>query len=299
MRTQVGLLRAATQLARLVPLDMAGCIAQLAGAWIAPRLAGTSHLAGNLARVGVADPGASAARGVGSYGRYWVDTFRLPTLPAAVIDRRFSYSGYDHIIEVQRAGHTPIMVLPHLGSWEWAAAWLGRIAGQHVMAVVERLEPDEVFEWFVDLRQSLGVEIVPLGRAAMGRLVRAATERDRIICLLADRDLGGNGVPVDFFGRRARLPAGPALLSLRTGSPLLPVAIYDYGRTRRCVVEPPIWPERSGSLRRDAAALTQQVADALAALIGSAPHQWHVLSPVWDAQRPDGSQPPSHDTVSS
>lgn len=280
-----------------MPLDVAGRIAQWAGAWLAPRLAGTAHLAGNLALVGVADPEASAAQGLGSYGRYWVDTFRLPTLPDAVIDRRFSYSGYDHILDVQRTGHSPIMVLPHLGSWEWAAAWLGRIAGQPVMAVVERLEPPEVFDWFVDLRQSLGVEIVPLGGAAMARLARAATEGNRIICLLADRDLGGNGVPVDFFGRRARLPAGPAVLSLRTGSPLLPVAIYDCGRTRRCVVEPPIWPKRSGSLRTDAAALTQQVADALAALIGSEPHQWHVLSPIWDPAEPDGSQPPGHDTV--
>lgn len=285
MEMRVGLLRLGTQFARAVPLDVAAAGADRIGRWYAPRLAGARRLSANLARAGVADPEESARRGTGYYGRYWVDTFRLPTLSRTVIDRRFSYTGYHHILDVQRAGRTPIMVLPHLGSWEWAAAWLGRVVDQHVIAVVERLRPPEVFEWFADLRASYGVEIVPLGSDAMTRLVQAVQEQAGIICLVADRDLAGKGSPVEFFGHRTTLPSGPALLSLRTGSPLLPVAIYDRGRTRRCVVQPPIWPQRDGTLRADVSALTQRMADALAALIAQDPAQWHVLSPIWTDHR--------------
>lgn len=281
MAMGTGLLRLGTQVARAVPLDVATAGADRIGRWYAPRLVGARHLSANLACVGVADPDESARRGIGYYGRYWVDTFRLPTLSRTVIDRRFSYTGYHHILDVQRSGRTPIMVLPHLGSWEWAAAWLGRVVDQHVIAVVERLRPDEVFRWFAEVRASYGVEIIPLGADAMTRLVQAVRDQAGIICLVADRDLAGNGSPVEFFGRRTTMPWGPALLSLRTGSPLLPVAIYDRGRTRRCIVEPPIWPKRDGTLRADATVLTQRVADALEALIARDPLQWHVLAPVW------------------
>ncbi len=235
----------------------------------------------NLRTVGVADPGSAGRSAIGYYARYWVDTLRLPTVSAEVLDRRFSFAGYDHIREVQRRGCTPIMVLPHLGSWEWAAAWLGRICHQHVIAVVERLEPPELFEWFASTRNSYGVEIVPLGSQAMARLMTAAREQAGIITLVADRDIAGTGIPVRFFGAEASLPAGPAILGLRTDSPLLPVAIYDSGPTRSCEVRPPIWPTRSGGFRADVAAITQQVASELEDLIRAAPEQWHVLTDIW------------------
>lgn len=250
---------------------------------VAPHLPGTETLRQNLAQTGVEFPRAAATAGIGNYARYWIDTLALPTMPTVELDRRFSYLNYHHIREVQREGQTPIMVLPHLGSWEWAAAWLGRVADQHVIAVVERLSDESVFDWFVSTRSSYGVDVIPLGPTAMAKLVAATKGSNRIICLLADRDIAGNGVEVDFFGARASFPAGPALLSLRSGNPLLPVAIYDDGRTRRCQVLPPIWPHRNGRLKDDLISTTQGVAKQLEALIAAAPDQWHVLSPVWMA----------------
>jgi len=245
---------------------------------------GTAALERNLRMVGVDDPRASAREGIGGYASYWVDTLRLPTLANRVTDRRFSYIGYHNIRDVQATGVAPIMVLPHLGSWEWAAAWLGRIGHQKVVAVVERLEPPEVFEWFRATRESYGVNVVPLGTDALRQLVAVAADTSSIICLVADRDIAGNGQAVSFFGRTTTMPGGPALLSFRTGSPLLPVAIYDRGATRECRVMAPIWPERKGKLRDDVNGMTQEVAHALEPLIAAAPEQWHVLTDLWDRE---------------
>ena len=55
------------------------------------------------------------------------------------------------------------MALPHLGGWEWAGFWLAQVQDIPVTAVVEQLEPPELFEWFVGLRRSFGMEVVPLG----------------------------------------------------------------------------------------------------------------------------------------
>jgi KDO2-lipid IV(A) lauroyltransferase len=230
---------------------------------------------------GTQDPAGLARKGIGFYAKYWVDTLKLPRQRSEVIDRRFSFVDYHHILDVQQSGATPIVVLPHLGSWEWAAAWLGMVDEQRVAAVVEKLEPPALFEWFRATREAYGVEVIPLGPDAFKTLMVKAKLGDSVICLVADRDIAGTGVEVDFFGHATALPGGPAVLSLRSGSPLLPVAVYDRGSTRECRIHPPLWPERSGRLRDDVVLTTQRVARELEHLISEAPAQWHVLSEIW------------------
>jgi KDO2-lipid IV(A) lauroyltransferase len=239
----------------------------------------------NLRRVRGADLGPEElARGVNetfeSYGRYWAESFRLPTLSRAALDGPFTEEGYEHIKAARAEGHGPLMVIPHLGGWEWAAFWLTRVEDVGVTAVVEPLEPPELFEWFVDFRRSLGMEIVPVGPDAATRIA-AAVKRLDVICLLADRDIAGTGTEVEFFGERTSLPSGPALLALRTGAPLIPCAVYFQGKGIHTVVRPPLVVERQGKLRDDVTRLTQDIAHALEALIREAPEQWHLMEPNW------------------
>lgn len=219
-----------------------------------------------------------------SYGRYWLDSFRLPSMSVAELDRHHTYEGYEHIKVARAGGHGPLMVIPHLGGWEWAAFWLTRVEDVGVTAVVEALEPPELFEWFVEFREQLGMSVVPLGPEAASR-VAAAVKRLDVICLLADRDIAGTGTDVEFFGERTTLPTGPALLALRTGAPLLPCAVYFRDQGIHTVVRPPLPIERRGRLRDDVARITQDVAFALEELIRAAPEQWHLMEPNWPSDR--------------
>lgn len=221
-----------------------------------------------------------ALQGFASYGRYWAETLKLPRLSPETIDQGFGVEGYEHILHARSDGYGPIMVLPHLGGWEWAAAWLGRVADIPVTAVVEPLEPSDVFNWFDDLRSSYGINVVPLGPQALGPVVRAVRAR-HVVCLLADRDLTGSGIEVDFFGGRTTMPVGPALIARRTGAPLLPTAVYFEGNQRICRIRPPVVVDRTGSLRSDLKSTTQRLAAELEILIDAAPEQWHVLQPVF------------------
>lgn len=226
----------------------------------------------------------------GAYGRYWVDTMQLPSLPVDVVDAGFSVTGYERILEVQATGIGPILALPHLGGWEWAAAWLGRVAEQPIAAVVEQLEPLDVFEWFREVRQAYGVEVIPLGPEALPSLVKSIKAAS-VVCLLVDRDIVGNGVEVEFFGHPTRLPSGPALLARRTGAPILPAAVYFDGATAHCKIGPAIEVDPSTRLRPYLTETTQRVAHALEDMIDEAPGQWHVLQPVWPRSSPDGLAP--------
>jgi KDO2-lipid IV(A) lauroyltransferase len=184
-------------------------------------------------------------------------------------------------LEAAFEGETgPICVMPHLGGWEWAGFWFARVHKWPVSVVVERLEPEEVFDWFVEFRTSIGMNVIPLGPAA-GREVIRAVKAKHLVTLLADRDIGGSGIDVEFFGERTTLPAGPATLALRTGAPLLPIAVYFDGDGHRGVVRPALPVERTGSFRQDVARITQDVAHAMEDLIREAPEQWHLMQPNW------------------
>ena len=156
--------------------------------------------------------------------------------------------------------------------------------------MAERLKPEGVYQQFVAYRESLGMEIIPtVGRraAAAGRARGPAARRRMCVPLLADRDLSARGVEVEFFGGRTRMPAGPALLALRTGAPLYVVSLwYDGDRPRGRLDGPiPVPPPESGALDARVQALTQQIADALAAGIAEHPADWHMLQKLWLADR--------------
>ena len=221
----------------------------------------------------------------GSYARYWLESFRLPGTSRQALDAGFSVDGFEQIREACDAGTGVILALPHLGGWEWAAFWLAEVHDLAVTAVVEPVEPPELAEWFLGLRRSIGINAVPLGPTVGTEVVKALRE-DHVLCLLCDRDLGGGGVEVEFFGERTTLPAGPATLALRTGAPLCPTAVYFDGDRRHAIVRPALAVERQGRLRDDVARITQDLAGELEWLIRRAPDQWHLMQPNWPSDRP-------------
>jgi KDO2-lipid IV(A) lauroyltransferase len=287
----------ASAASRLLPLDVLCELAGGVGGRVGPRVlpAKADQLARHIQRtrpdVGGPELRAAVTRGFGTYARYWAESFRLPRLSARTIDRGFSVIGYERVQAALDTGIGPILVLPHLGGWEWAAAWLGRIVGVRVTAVVERVEPPDVFDWFVELRQAYGIDIVPLGPDALAKLVKAV-KAGNIVCLLSDRDISGSGVGVTFFGERTTLPAGPALLARRTGAPLLPTAVYFRHRSRIGYVSEPIHASTDVPVRSDVGRVTQDLALAMERLIAVAPDQWHLLEPNWPSDRraPDHQQ---------
>ncbi len=214
-----------------------------------------------------------------SYARYWLDVFRLPDMSDEAVSREFKVEGYENISDALEGDTAPIIGLPHLGSWEWATRWL--TARDHkVAAVVEDLDSPGLSEWFRDFRESMGVNVIPLDRSA-GNKVAVALKHGELTCLVCDRDLSGTGVEVEFFGEVTRLPGGPALMALRTGAPLIPMAIYIEGRGVRAVIREPLDTTRRGRLRDDVTRITQDLARELEILIRRDPYQWHLLQPNW------------------
>jgi KDO2-lipid IV(A) lauroyltransferase len=246
-----------------------------------------ANLAANLRHV-LAPPGGTVEndlleefveRGFRSYGQYWAEGAKLPAMkPAAVYERFVVSEGLEHLYAARDRGKGLIVALPHIGSWEWGGSYLDSL-GMGMTAVAEELSPPELFQWFKEKRESIGIRVEPLNEKA-GSTLLATLRQGGVVGLLCDRDIQRNGVEVEFFSERVTLPAGPATLALRTDATLVAAACYSGPRRdHHAVVTPPIDTARTGKLRDDVQRVTQRVAHELEGLIRRAPEQWHVLEP--------------------
>jgi KDO2-lipid IV(A) lauroyltransferase len=216
------------------------------------------------------------------YGRYWQETFLIPTLGDEELRERFVCEGFENMQDALRAGKGVVAALPHLGNWDAAGRWMSMM-GVPVVSVAEELRPPELFEMFVENRRELGIEVLALGgNGQVGRQLAAALGANRVVALVADRHLGGRGVDVEMFGRMRRMPAGPAMLSLATGAPLIATPVYTTERGWHCVMHEPISIEQTGDRKKDAEALTRRLAASFERAIAAAPADWHLFLPGWE-----------------
>jgi KDO2-lipid IV(A) lauroyltransferase len=204
---------------------------------------------------------------------------------AASFDQNMT--GREHLDAGLERGKGVVMALPHSGNWDASGIWLVHHSGPFT-TVAERLKPESVFDRFVAYRESLGMEVIALtGHQTPPTQVLAERLRaNRVVCLLADRDLSRNGIKVDFFGEQTRMPAGPALLAALTGASLHVVHSYfvgddGWGHSISAPLELP-----DGSLREKAEAGTQLIADMFAERIAQRPADWHMLQRLWLADLP-------------
>jgi KDO2-lipid IV(A) lauroyltransferase len=240
---------------------------------------GVRRLRGNLAVVrpdlAAGDLDALVRAGMRSYLRYWQEAFRLPDWDDARITGRVRTVNESILRDCFAAGRGVVCALPHLANYDHAGAWAGR-TGMPVTTVAERLRPESVFDRFVAYRKRLGMTVLPLtgGDEDVFEVLVRRLRAGGFVCLVADRDLSERGVEVGFFGRTAKMPAGPALLSLRTGAPLVPATLHYDGPDLVITFHPVVEPS-------SARAMTQRCADAFAEGIAAHPEDWHMLQRIF------------------
>lgn len=217
--------------------------------------------------------------------RSYYSLFRLADMTCADIEILVRLPGWHHLERALDAGKGAILAQPH---------FCGTLVGSQALpcrgipftAPVEPVRPPELLELLTSLRSRCGANLVPLDNRTVGVLL-AALRRNEVIGLMSDRDVSGASRVVDLFGRPASLPAGPAVLSLRTGAPVLTGAVIrrpDGGYDG--IIEPPIAIQPSGDTETDILAMTRAMARRLEYHIARHPLQWTVFQPIWPAPAP-------------
>ena len=236
--------------------------------------------------LGVVSPASSAVeleglvvKGISLYFRYWCDTFRFPGWSVEKIRNTVKVTNEHLLKDPVAAGTGVIVALPHSGNWDHAGAYFCA-QGIPLVTVAERLKPEILFQKFLKYREAIGMEVLALDSNTLPTLSNRLNE-GKLIALVADRDFSKSGVEVDFFSKKAKMPIGPAVLSLRTGAPLITAQVSYNPNGIQIDFLGPLIPRIEGSLEEQAKDLVQQCADNFEIGISKHPEDWHMLQRIW------------------
>ena len=240
------------------------------------------RLRNNLARV---KPNLSASeldeltlKGIKSYLRYWCDTFRIQNWSREKILSSVTTTNDHLLVDRMKKNEGVVVALPHSGNWDHAGAYFCSL-GIPLVTVAERLKPEALFQKFLAHRSRMGFEVLSIDSRSFVTLLKRAAEK-RLIALVADRDLSKSGIDVQFFGFPARMPAGPALLAVKTGIPLIVAHVsYTAGGIHIDFHDVPL--ETHGSDDEKVAKLVQRCAELFEIGISEHPEDWHMLQRIW------------------
>ena len=282
-------LKFAELLARLFPRRMSyGIARRLADLYVLFDKRGRESVIGNLRQIQVGSGVALSPRALHSlarenflnFAKYLVDFFKFLRLDRKRIDKIVHFGNVPDVLDNLLAhGNGIIFLSAHLGNWELGAAALAAL-GYKLNAVALQVPDKKLNDLYRHYRALRGLYPIPFGRA--GRECIAALRRNEIVAVVADRDFTGSSQTVEFFGRPARLPDGPAKLALATGAPLLPIFMVRLpDDSFAYIVEEPIWADKSHQTVDD---IMRQIAMALERVIRQHSEQWFLFHNLWDIE---------------
>ncbi|MFH0732043.1 MAG: lysophospholipid acyltransferase family protein [Candidatus Omnitrophota bacterium] len=215
-----------------------------------------------------------------NFCKYLVDFFRFPLMDEAFIKENIKCEGFEHLDNALKKGRGVILVSAHLGNWELGAAVLAKL-GYPLNAVVLKHRHKKIDTFFNSRRESFGVKPIPVG-GALRRCFKCLSENN-MLALVGDRDYFDNGVQMPFFKKKTLIPKGPAVLSMRFGSPIVPLfLIRNHNNTFLYKVYPPLEYNISGDTDRDLRRLTLAYLGILEDVIRKYPEQWYVFRRFWE-----------------
>ena len=217
--------------------------------------------------------------GMRSYLRYWFDTFRLNKWSKSRIIETTFVVRENLLRDPIETKKGCIIALPHAGNWDHAAAYFCS-TGIPITAVVEKLKPEAIFKKFLAYRQSIGIEAISHKEKTIPILLERLNQ-GKLVALVADRDMSRNGIEVNFLGGIAKMPAGPAVLAIKSGSPLVTAYIRYLDKGIEITFDETIQLPISGSEEEQIRIVTQSMADNFAKRIQDSPVDWHMLQRIW------------------
>ncbi|MCL4459848.1 MAG: lysophospholipid acyltransferase family protein [Chloroflexi bacterium] len=214
-----------------------------------------------------------------NYFKYMVEFLRFPVLKKSDVERLICSSGWEHLDHALKEGKGAIFCGFHLGNWDLAGAAIA-LRGYPLNVIAETFQPQRLDELIQGQRMQMGMRIIPIEMAAK-RIVRALRQNE-VLALLIDCPAGENGVIVNFCGGQVTIPAGPALLALKTGAKLLPgYLIRQPDNTFHGAITPPVEVEPTGDIAKDIQVITQQLMNRLEEWVKQYPDQWFVFRQLW------------------
>jgi len=218
-----------------------------------------------------------------NFGLYLVDFFRMPNLTRKDIDKRVKVFGIGNIDSVLKQNRGAIILTCHIGNWEMGGVVMAML-GYDMSAVALSHKHREINNFFIKQREQQGMKVIPVN-FIMKRCISALRQKG-LLALVGDRDFTNNGIVMNFFGVPTSIPKGPAVLSLKTDSPIVPGVFIREGRVNyKLIFDSPIEVKQEPGISQDEIIrkATERFIPMMEKYIKMHPEQWLIFRKFWEA----------------
>lgn len=214
-----------------------------------------------------------------NFAKYLVDFFRFEKLDVEYIKKNIRIENVTYFDEAISKNKGVVVLSAHLGNWELGAVVVA-LLGYHFWVVALPHKEKKVNDFFNFQRESKGIKIIPLGKAARKSL--DILRDNGLLALAGDRDFTGKGAIIDFFGKPAIFPEGPAALSLKTGASIVPgFMLRNPDDTFTLRIEKPLEFTSTGDKNEDKKQLMKKYIKIFEQYIRQYPDQWYMFKRFW------------------
>ncbi|MFA5145227.1 MAG: lysophospholipid acyltransferase family protein [Candidatus Omnitrophota bacterium] len=214
-----------------------------------------------------------------NFAKYLVDFFRFEKLNEEYIRNNIRVEDIHYFKEALSGGKGVIVLTAHIGNWELGGVVIA-LSGFPFWVVALPHKDKKVDEFFNFQRESKGIKVIPLGRAVRKSL--EILKENKLLALVGDRDFSEKGIVLDFFGKPALFPQGPAALALKTGAAIVPgFMVRNADDTFTLKIESPLKFNPTGDKENDLRELVSLYKTIFESYIRKYPDQWYMFRRFW------------------
>lgn len=222
------------------------------------------------------------------FAKNWLELFFYGGGNKTELRKRITIHGMEHLERALAKGKGVIAISGHIGNYPLLGTQFTE-RGYDFTVVIRDPKNPATSRIYEHSRAMIGLQTLytfPERRFFKNALNTLG--RNGILCLISDENKRRGGVFVDFFGRTASTPSGPAALALRTGAPIVPVFITRNPDNSQLIhIQEQIQYEKTGATEADVVAITAQYTAAIEQRIRADLAQWMWTNFRWRTQ-PDG-----------
>ena len=195
-------------------------------------------------------------------------------------------AGLDILRESLKKNKGVFFLTAHFGNWEIMGLFHGYLGICPLSSIVRKLDNPYLDKTTKEFRTLSGNKIFYRDESPL-KIVREL-KNNGSVAVMMDQNTAKGGIFVDFFGKKAATPRSLALLSYRSGTPILPLFCYPTDKgTYRIEYGPEMQFKKSGNKDYDILQWTQQCQLFIENIIRENPASWMCGHRRWKTRPPE------------
>ena len=176
--------------------------------------------------------------------------------------------------QIMQSGKSVVFFCGHQANWE--LLFLEGTSRMQGVAIGRPIKNKHLYAWVIRMREKFGGKIVEPKNAY--REMMRALKQSKFVGIVGDQGMPDSGFSSPFLGRRAWTSPLPALLSKRSGCPIIVATIRRVEGKYRIHYSQPIWPEIDNQM--------ETVLSIFQESIKACPQEWLWTHNKWKQQLP-------------